>query len=137
MVVDSSVLVAIAMRETLAEPLFRLLVQTPAVSVGAPSLLESSMVLSGRLSPGGDDATGTLALLVATLEIDVIPFRADHWPVAWSAFLRFGKGRHPAALNFGDCMTYATARLAGEPLLCVGNDFAQTDLELVPLPAQP
>jgi ribonuclease VapC len=47
------------------------------------------------------------------------------------AFLRFGKGRHPAALNFGDCITYATARLAGEPLLCLGEDFAKTDLELV------
>ena len=47
----------------------------------------------------------------------------------------YGKGRHPAGLNFGDCLTYATAKLAGRPLLCVGDDFAQTDLELVPLPS--
>ena len=50
---------------------------------------------------------------------------------AGSAFLRFGKGRHPAGLTLGDCMTYATARLTGEPLLCVGGDFALTDLDVV------
>jgi len=61
----------------------------------------------------------------------VIPFGTDHWTAAHDAFLRFGKGRHPARLNLGDCMTYATAKLAGEPLLCLGNDFAQTDLPLV------
>lgn len=49
--------------------------------------------------------------------------------------MRHGKGRHPAALNFGDCLTYATAYVAGEPLLCVGDDFAQTDLELVLSPS--
>jgi ribonuclease VapC len=53
--------------------------------------------------------------------------------VALDAFSRFGKGRHPAALNFGDCMTYAIAEVARRPLLCVGEDFAQTDLELAGL----
>ncbi len=54
--------------------------------------------------------------------------------MAAQAIGKYGKGRHPAGLNFGDCLTYATARLAGEPLLCLGGDFAQTDLDLVPLP---
>jgi ribonuclease VapC len=65
----------------------------------------------------------------------VLSFGDAHWRIAQSAFVRYGKGRHPAALNFGDCLTYATAYVAGEPLLCVGNDFAQTDLELVLDPA--
>jgi ribonuclease VapC len=61
----------------------------------------------------------------------VVPFGEDHWGAAVDAFLCYGKGRHPAGLNVGDCLTYAVARLAGEPLLCLGDDFARTDLELV------
>lgn len=56
-------------------------------------------------------------------------------PVAWAAFLRYGKGRQPAGLDFGDCLTYAVAKLSAPPLLCVGDDFAQTDLELATLGA--
>jgi ribonuclease VapC len=59
----------------------------------------------------------------------VIPFGEGHWEAATQAFMRFGKGRHPAALNLGDCMTYATATIAQQPLLCIGNDFARTDVE--------
>ena len=55
---------------------------------------------------------------------------AEHWTVAADAYLAYGKGRHPARLNFGDCMTYAVAKLAEEPLLCLGDDFSATDLEL-------
>ncbi len=57
-----------------------------------------------------------------------IPFEDRHWGAAAEAFIVYGKGRHPAALNFGDCMTYATARLSGNPLLFVGEDFAKTDI---------
>jgi ribonuclease VapC len=64
---------------------------------------------------------------------EVISFGDAHWRSAQVAFTRFGKGRHAAALNFGDCLTYATAFVAGEPLLCIGDDFAQTDLPLVEL----
>ncbi len=65
------------------------------------------------------------------LGIQEIPFGELHWREAVDAYRRFGKGRHPAALNFGDCMTYAVASLTGEPLLFVGNDFGHTDLEAV------
>jgi len=61
----------------------------------------------------------------------VIPFDDEHWAVAITAFQRFGKGRHPAALNFGDCLTYAVARLADERLLCIGEDFVRTDLDVI------
>ena len=57
-----------------------------------------------------------------------LEFTDAHWPIALNAYLRYGKGRHPAALNFGDCLTYATVSVAQEPLLCVGDDFPQTDL---------
>ncbi len=60
---------------------------------------------------------------------EIVPFEAAHARAAREAFDRFGRGRHPAALNFGDCLTYATARVAGMPLLFVGDDFARTDLE--------
>ncbi len=66
------------------------------------------------------------------MEVEVIPFTAEHYEVAVDAFERFGKGRHPAALNFGDCLTYAVARLSGLPLLYTGDDFARTDLTATP-----
>ncbi|MCL4368365.1 MAG: type II toxin-antitoxin system VapC family toxin [Actinobacteria bacterium] len=65
-------------------------------------------------------------------DITVLPFTTAHADEAAEAFLRFGEVRHPAALNYGDCMSYAVAKLADQPLLCLGRDFAQTDLAMVP-----
>jgi ribonuclease VapC len=96
--------------------------------VGGPTLAETGMVLVSRLGVGGKSL---LARLVQEAEIDVISVGSGHWTVAVDAFVKYGKGRHPAALNFGDCLTYAVARVAAEPLLCVLDDFARTDLELV------
>jgi ribonuclease VapC len=67
---------------------------------------------------------------VQEASLAIIPFTEDHWRVAVEAYARFGKGRHAASLNFGDCLTYAVARLAERPLLFVGSDFAKTDLPL-------
>jgi ribonuclease VapC len=66
--------------------------------------------------------------LLRDLDATVIPFSEEDSRLALQAFLRFGKGRHPAALNFGDCLAYATALIANQPLLFVGDDFSQTDL---------
>jgi ribonuclease VapC len=63
------------------------------------------------------------------LEIEIVEFNEYHYEVALAAFLRFGKGRHPAALNFGDCMSYALSAVSGLPLLCTGHDFARTDIQ--------
>ena len=60
----------------------------------------------------------------------MVPFGEAHWHVAIEAYGRFGKGRHAAGLNFGDCLACATARVAGQPLLCVGDDFSKSDLTL-------
>ncbi len=135
MILDTSALVAVITVEETAPALFDVLADSPGISVGAPSLVETAMVLEGRLAGSTPDASSRLALFMARFDVEVLPFVAQHWPVAWAAFLRYGKGRHPAGLNFGDCLTYATAKLAGQPLLCLGEDFARTDLELVPLPS--
>lgn len=127
MIVDSSAIIAILLREPGHEVVLESLRSSPLTGVGAPTLVESGMVLVARIGLGGKTL---VARLVQVAGISVIPFSAEHWPVAVDAFVRFGKGRHRAGLNFGDCMTYAVARLAGEPLLCLGDDFAQTDLAL-------
>jgi ribonuclease VapC len=124
-VVDSSVLVAILLSESGAEALLARLLQTDDLLLAAPSLVEVGMVLTHRLK---GDAMAVLADFIEALGIEVIPFSSVHAQRALEAFGRFGKGRHPAALNLGDCMVYAVAHLGNQPVLFVGNDFAQTDV---------
>lgn len=99
-----------------------------AIGVGTPTLAEASLVLAGKT---GLDPLPIVGRIVQEFAMAEVPFAAEHWREASDAFLRYGKGRHPAALNFGDCLTYAVAKLSGEPLLALGDDFAQTDLPLV------
>lgn len=127
MIVDSSAVVAILFQEPGYEVLLDRVAAPGSVSIGAPTLAETGLVLTARLGVTGQTL---LARFIAERKLTVLPFEAKHWPVAANAFLRFGKGRHPAALNFGDCLTYAVASLAGEALLCVGRDFPKTDLAL-------
>jgi len=98
------------------------------VGIGAPTAAETGLVLTARLRR---NATGTLLRFFQEMGIAIVPFTDLHWQRAIDAYGRFGKGRHPASLNFGDCLTYATAALARQPLLCVGDDFRRTDLEIV------
>lgn len=127
MILDTSALVALILQEDGYEELARIASEASVRGVGTPSLVETGIVLHGRV---GGVARTALERLLADAEVETIAFTERHWPVALRAFARFGKGRHPAALNLGDCFTYATASVAGEPLLCLGHDFAQTDLEL-------
>jgi ribonuclease VapC len=76
------------------------------------------------------DARGSLARFIEENQVIVMPFTEGHYGIAVTAWLKYGKGRHPAALNFGDCLTYATAKAACLPLLFVGGDFPQTDVTL-------
>lgn len=105
--------------------MFDKIAASPTAMVGAPTLLETAMVLTARTM---QDARLVLMTSFRQLRIQVIPFTEEHFDVAADAFLRYGKGNHPAALNFGDCMTYAVAFLSGLPLLYTGDDFAQTDI---------
>ncbi len=126
MIVDSSALVAVVFDELDANELVRKLADSPATGVGTPTLAETGLVLSARL---GYDSRDLVVRLLDELDITEVPFGPAHWREAVAAFGKFGRGRHPARLNFGDCMSYAVSRLAGEPLLFVGKDFAATDIE--------
>jgi ribonuclease VapC len=88
-------------------------------------MVETSLVLAGRR---GRTAAGEVDGLVKELAITVVPFGEAEWHAAVGAFETFGRGRHRAALNFGDCMAYATAAVAGDTLLFLGNDFRHTDI---------
>jgi ribonuclease VapC len=125
-IVDTSALVAVLFEEAGYQELERKMLGTGVLGVGAPTLVETEMVLIGKY---GEAAHLTLERLRENLDLAVIPFGRSHWEAAADAFIRFGKRRHPAALNFGDCMTYATARIAEQPLLFVGDDFARTDIK--------
>lgn len=127
MIVDSSAVLAIFFREPGAEALLGRILDAGFAAIGAPTAAETGLVLTARLKT---NATGALLRFFEETGIEVVPFTARHWQRAIDAYARFGKGRHPAGLNFGDCMTYATAALAGQPLLCRGEDFSKTDLEL-------
>lgn len=131
MIVDTSAIVAVVLREPGFQVVVDYLEGDDPLAVGAPTLTEASLVLSARLDR---DARPKLARFLQEYEIAVVSFGAAHWDEATEAFMRFGKGRHPAGLNYGDCMSYAVAKLADQRLLCLGRDFAQTDLILVPLP---
>jgi ribonuclease VapC len=127
MIVDSSALIAILFDEPRAEELVDRLASANPIGIGAPTLVETTLVASSRLRR---DARGTVARLLQEFEIEVIPFTSSHFGVAVDAWHRFGRGRHAANLNFGDCLSYAVARVAARPLLCIGNDFPRTDLAL-------
>jgi ribonuclease VapC len=127
-IVDSSAIVAVLLRQPGYEPVLEQLARATAPAAGAPTLAETGIVLAARLGVAGKTL---LARFVQESGLVVVPFGDDHWGAAVDAFLRYGKGQHPAGLNFGDCLTYAVARLAGEPLLCLGDDFAKTDLQVV------
>jgi ribonuclease VapC len=127
MIVDSSALLSIVLGEDDADALVDKLQDASAAGIGAPTLAAAAIVVASRAG-----AVGRAALddFVRESALVVVPFRAEHAAIARDASLRFGKGRHPASLNFGDCLTYAVARAANQPLLCTGGDFSLTDLAL-------
>ena len=96
------------------------------VVVGAPTFVETHLVLTTKLR---HDARPVVAVFLQVISAEVIPFGPAHLDAASAAFLRLGRGRHPAALNFGDRLSYALAAVSGLPLLFIGNEFGQTDLK--------
>jgi ribonuclease VapC len=125
MILDSSALVGVLLSEPGHEEMLARIAQAEWLGVGAPTLLEAAMVLSARL---GRDARPQLQRFLREAEVEIVPFGEEHWEAAMDAFLRYGKGRHPARLNFGDCLAYAMASVAGDALLFSGDDFSRTDL---------
>jgi ribonuclease VapC len=125
MVIDTSALIAVLGMEPEAERLAVAIESDPVKLVSAATLVEAGLVVEARYGPDGGRE---LDLLVAKASFQIEPLTLEHALVAREVWRRFGKGRHPAALNLGDCFSYALARTSGEPLLFKGTDFAQTDV---------
>ena len=125
MTLDSSALIAILFAEPGHLDLVDRILIAESVRVAAPTLVETSLVLAGRRRTA---AVGEVDALVQELGVTVVPFGEREWHAAVAAFLRFGRGQHAAALNFGDCLAYAAAVAANDSLLFVGDDFRLTDV---------
>lgn len=126
MVLDSSALLAILLGKPGQEALRDRLIASESVMIGAPTVVETAMVLASRLRA---DPIAPLDRVLRELGVVVVPFSEGHAETAVMAYLEFGKGRPSAGLNLGDCLRYAVAKNSGEPLLFVGNDFPQTDIQ--------
>ena len=124
MILDSSAIVTVLIEEPGHEIFFEKM-ENNRCGVGAPTLVEVAIVLTNHFR---NDEQPMVDKFLDVFEVEVIPFGTLHLSVAIQGFNDYGKGRHPAKLNFGDCLTYAVAKVAGEPLLFKGNDFSQTDL---------
>ena len=126
MIVDSSALLAVLLREPDSERYETAIATAPDCRMSAVNLLETSIVVEGR---GGAAAGYELDTFLERAEIEPAPVTTEQVQVARIAWRRFGKGNHPARLNLGDCFAYALAKSAGEPLLYKGDDFSRTDIE--------
>lgn len=128
MVIDTSAIVAILRNEPDASGLEERLAADPIRLIPATCVLEARMVLISRR---GEHVLAEIDLWVAKIDANVIPVDADLVNLATQAWLTYGKGRHPASLNFADCISYALAKRADEPLLFIGDDFSRTDIRKV------
>lgn len=125
MVIDTSAVMAILLVESAAERLVSAIEGDPTRLISAATVVESSLVLLGRYGETGDPM---LDRLLRSIGAEVVPVGDEQVALARDAALRFGRGRHPAGLNFGDCFSYALSVARGEPLLFVGDDFSKTDV---------
>lgn len=132
MVIDSSALIGILRNEPEAQEFERAIQRDAVRLVSAVTRLESGMVAAGRRGAAGAVDLGRLLTFIGAT---IVPFDERQADIARDAFLRYGKGRHKAGLNFGDCAAYALAIAEAEPLLFKGTDFAATDVECVRLGA--
>ena len=127
MILDSSAIVAIATEEPGCLELLDKLDRADTLAIGAPTLVEAALVLRSRLTM---EPRAFLERFLTDWNVSVVPFGEDHWKMAVDAHARFGRGHHTAALNFGDCLSCATAKLADMPLLCTSGDFSKTDVAI-------
>lgn len=127
-VVDTSAVVAILTKERGGNTLADALEAAAHRVIAAPTLVELSIVLEARHGPVGG---ALVERFVRDAAVDVLPFDREHADRAMEGWRRFGKGHHPAALNLGDCFSYALSAVTGYPILCVGGDFAATDATVI------
>ena len=135
MVIDSSAIIAVLLNEANAAHIAHAIEASSQRLLSAANLLEASIVIESRKGEAGGRE---LDLLLYRAAIEIVAVDQDQAEIARIAWRRFGKGRHPAGLNYGDCFAYALARTRQLPLLFQGDDFSQTDIDSVPLlPAPP
>lgn len=127
-VIDTSAVVAVLTGETGAETLADALEAAGPRVIAAPSLVELGIVLEARYGAAGG---ALVERFVRDAAVEVRAFHRDHADRAMEGWRRFGKGRHPAALNLGDCYSYGLAAVTGYPVLCTGEDFAATDVAVI------
>ena len=127
MVVDTSAIIAILQKEPEARAFAEVVEDAVICLISAVSVLEAAIFVQARRHAEG---VHRLDALIREADMEIVPFDSDQMLIAREGFRRFGKGRHPAALNFGDCAAYALARAIGEPLLFKGDDFSQTDVSV-------
>ena len=125
MVIDTSAIVAILQNEPERRTFNEAIESAASCSLSAASFVEASMILESRY---GSDGIRSLDLLISKASVELAVVDSDQALIARDAFRRFGKGRHPASLNYGDCFSYALAKTLDAPLLFKGNDFSQTDI---------
>jgi ribonuclease VapC len=130
-VLDSSILLAILFGEADFRQYNAIIRETETLMIGAPTLAEAGLVVQSRQGPAG---LVKLLSLLDRWKVAIVDFTGTHAMEAIDAHRRYGRGNHPAALNMGDCNSYAVAKVAGVPLLYKGNDFALTDLPVLTLP---
>jgi ribonuclease VapC len=128
MVIDTSALVAIFLGEPERNPFLQHILQAESKLLSAANALETGIVLEAKR---GEAAGREFDLFVVRAQLEVIPVDAEQAEIARSAWRNYGKGRHAAGLNFGDCFAYALAKFSGQKLLAKGSDFRFTDIELV------
>ncbi|MGH9742039.1 MAG: type II toxin-antitoxin system VapC family toxin [Candidatus Acidiferrum sp.] len=128
MVIDSSVLAAILLKEPERSCFVGLITEPGVCLLSAANALEAAMVVESRLGPVGSHE---LDILLHKAAVEIVAFDAEQFSVARQAWRKYGKGRHPAALNYGDCFAYALAKISNEPLLAKGLHFQKTDLQLL------
>lgn len=129
MVIDTSAVAAIFFNEPERQKFLSSILSSATRLISAATVLESGIIVESRL---GDAGVRELDLFLIRSHLQIVPFNSEQAELARQAWRRFGKGRHPAALNFGDCFAYALAKWTGEQLLAKGKDFALTDVEVTP-----
>ncbi len=130
MVIDTSVLVAILQREPERRVFIEAIEGADSIRISVAGFVESSIVIEARY---GAEGLRDLDRFISLAGIELVPVDLDQAHLARSAFSRYGKGRHRAALKYGDCFSYAAAISLGEPLLCNGDDFIHTDVPIAKL----
>src|SRR4029077_20729882 len=128
MVIDTSALLAIFLAQPERKPFLDSILQSETRMISAANVLETGIVLEARR---GESAGREFDLFLVRANLQIVSVEREQAEIARSAWRKYGKGRHPAALNFGDCFAYALAMSQAEPLLAKGDDFASTDIDVL------